>query len=72
MVAKRGPFFKFKMQQHLHHTRIDLLKMDIEDYEWLMFDSWPELSDQKRSEELLLPLQPLVEVSYVYWGVYTL
>lgn len=51
-----------EMQQRLQHSRIDLLKMDIEGFEWSMFDSWPELDDQKRSEELLLPMQLLVEV----------
>jgi hypothetical protein len=51
-----------EMQQKLHHKRIDLFKMDIEGFEWPMFESWPVLDDQKRSEELSLPMQILVEV----------
>lgn len=51
-----------EMQQRLHHNRIDLFKMDIEGFEWPMFESWPILEDQKRSEELSLPMQILVEV----------
>jgi hypothetical protein len=56
------------MQQKLHHKRIDLFKMDIEGFEWPMFESWPVLADQKRSEELSLPMQILVEVRTDEWS----
>jgi hypothetical protein len=52
-----------EIQQNLKHTRIDLLKMDIEGFEWNLFDSWPELEDQANLEQLLLPMQVFVEVS---------
>jgi hypothetical protein len=34
-----------EMQQRLGHTRIDLLKVDIEGFEWPLLESWPILSD---------------------------
>jgi hypothetical protein len=52
-----------EMQQKLKHQRIDLLKVDIEGWEFSLFDSWPELSLMEASEEILLPMQLLVEVS---------
>jgi len=53
-----------KMQQQLNHTRLDLLKMDIEGFEWPIFDSWPLLSDYEGSSKVKLPMQVLVEVHY--------
>ena len=50
------------VQRALGHTRINLLKMDIEGYELDLFTSWPELSNIELSEELLLPHQIVVEV----------
>lgn len=53
------------MQAMLNHTRLDLLKMDIEGYEWPIFDSWPELVDLEASSKVSLPMQILTEVHYV-------
>lgn len=53
------------MQAMLNHTRLDLLKMDIEGYEWPIFDSWPELVDLEESSKVSLPMQILTEVHYV-------
>lgn len=53
-----------EIQRDLKHTQIDLLKMDIEGFEWNLFDSWPELENQANSEQLLLPMQVLVEIHY--------
>lgn len=52
------------MQKRLGHTRLDLLKIDIEGYEWPIFESWPELSDLEASRQVALPMQVLVEVHY--------
>jgi hypothetical protein len=52
-----------EMQQRLGHKRIDLLKVDIEGWEFPLFESWPELAYTKDSERILLPMQLLVEVS---------
>jgi hypothetical protein len=52
-----------EIQRYLKHAQIDLFKMDIEGFEWNLFDSWPELEDQANSEQLLLPMQILSEVS---------
>eukprot|EP00977_Amphora_coffeiformis_P017908 scaffold6007_cov183-Amphora_coffeaeformis.AAC.32 len=54
-----------EIQRRLNHTRIDLLKMDIEGFEWPIFESWPEIEkDPKMSEQTLLPMQIMVEVHY--------
>ena len=52
-----------KMQQTLKHTQIDLLKVDIEGYEFLMFEAWPTLTDTSAATAVL-PMQVLVEVHY--------
>jgi len=52
-----------KMQKTLNHTQIDLFKMDIEGYEFPLFNSWPILTDIK-SPSTVLPMQVLVEVHY--------
>ncbi|KAL7559654.1 hypothetical protein ACA910_006250 [Epithemia clementina (nom. ined.)] len=54
-----------EMQQKLNHSRIDLLKVDIEGYEHNMFHSWPILADLKASRQMLLPMQIVVEIHYV-------
>ena len=51
------------MQRSLGHKRIDLFKIDIEGYEWPLFESWPELSDS-HSPDVVLPFQILVEIHY--------
>jgi hypothetical protein len=52
-----------KVQKFLNHRHIDLLKMDIEGYEWSMLNQLPELSDI-RSSTAVLPFQILVEIHY--------
>jgi hypothetical protein len=51
-----------EMQQKLGHKRIDLLKIDVEGFEFPLFASWPELIYENESENILLPMQILVEV----------
>jgi hypothetical protein len=52
-----------EMQQRLGHTRIDLLKVDIEGFEWPLLESWPILTDPE-AQHILHPMQLLVEVHY--------
>lgn len=52
-----------KMQNTFNHKQIDLFKMDIEGYEWPVFDSWPVLTDM-HSPTYVLPMQILVEIHY--------
>jgi Methyltransferase FkbM domain len=52
-----------EIQQKLKHTRIDLLKVDIEGFEWPLFESWPELTD-RGADKLVLPMQIAVEIHY--------
>jgi hypothetical protein len=54
----------YQIQTMLGHKRIDLFKMDIEGYEWPIFESWPELSDTNQAADMVLPMQILVEVHY--------
>lgn len=54
-----------RMQQTMHHSRIDLLKIDIEGFEWPLLESWPLLSDTRASSEVLLPMQLLLEVHFI-------
>jgi hypothetical protein len=54
----------YQIQIMLGHKRIDLLKIDIEGYEWPLFESWPELSDTNQVADMVLPMQILVEVHY--------
>jgi hypothetical protein len=58
-----------EMQQRLGHKRIDLLKVDIEGWEFPLFESWPDLYRATESEHILLPMQLLVEVctAYGWW-----
>ena len=41
-----------------------MLKLDIEGYEWPIFESWPELANLEASSKVALPMQLLVEVHY--------
>ena len=50
-------------QQKLAHARLDLLKMDIEGFEWSILESWSTL-DPHGSQPVALPMQILVEVHY--------
>jgi len=58
-----------EMQQQLGHDRIDLLKMDIEGFEWPILRSWPLLSlDQdtssRENDVMILPMQVLIEIHF--------
>jgi hypothetical protein len=55
----------YQIQIMLGHKRIDLFKMDIEGYEWPIFESWPELSDTNQASDMVLPMQVLVEIHYI-------
>eukprot|EP00977_Amphora_coffeiformis_P024481 scaffold15975_cov153-Amphora_coffeaeformis.AAC.1 len=63
---KCGPTWTLsEMQQTLGHNRIDLLKVDIEGFEWGLFESWPELAAQSEQQQTLaLPMQLNVEIHY--------
>lgn len=52
------------IQSMLGHDHIDLLKFDIEGYEWPIFNSWPELSNVTSSAQFVYPMQILVEIHY--------
>jgi hypothetical protein len=54
----------YQIQIMLGHKRIDLFKIDIEGYEWPIFESWPELSDTNQVADMVLPMQILVEIHY--------
>jgi hypothetical protein len=54
----------YQIQTMLGHKRIDLFKMDIEGYEWPIFESWPELGDTNQAADMVLPMQILVELHY--------
>jgi hypothetical protein len=54
----------YQIQIMLGHKRIDLFKIDIEGFEWPLFESWPELSDTNGPTDMVLPMQILVEVHY--------
>jgi len=53
-----------EMQQQLGHNRIDLLKIDIEGWEWPLLNSWPLLMEEDLSRQMALPMQILMEVHY--------
>lgn len=74
---KCGPSWTLmEMQQNLGHFRIDLFKIDVEGWEWPLFQAWPELSNNKGTTTmtssleqqteggpaLALPMQILVEI----------
>lgn len=60
----QGPIMTLhQIQKMLNHEQIDLLKMDIEGYEWSVFESWPELSNPI-SHNFQLPMQINVEIHY--------
>ena len=51
------------LQKKLGHSRLDLLKMDIEGFEWPILESWSE-PDSAGPWPNALPMQILVEVHY--------
>jgi hypothetical protein len=57
-----------EMQQKLGHKRIDLLKIDVEGFEFPLFSSWPELHYKEESENILLPMQIVAEVRSIVFG----
>jgi hypothetical protein len=62
-----GPILTLRqIQVMLGHIRIDLFKMDIEGYEWPLFESWPTLTGSSTTdcaaEQTILPMQILVEI----------
>jgi hypothetical protein len=60
-----GPIMTLReIQTMLGHDQIDLLKMDIEGFEWPILESWTELTDAVTSTSLVYPMQILVEVHY--------
>lgn len=64
----QGEFWTLeKAQQILQHSKIDLLKLDVEGWEWPLFESWPTLQDDK-SSTTVLPMQILVEIHYQTFG----
>ena len=66
-MTPQGEFQTLQHIQHaLNHTQIDVLKMDIEGYEWpILLDAWPTLTDRSASTTIL-PMQILLEVHYRY------
>lgn len=50
-----------QIQNHFGHTTIDLLKMDIEGWEYQIFESWPLARDL---DQYVLPMQVLVEIHF--------
>ena len=58
-VKRRDTWTLEQIQRHLGHDRIDLLKLDIEDLEWPIFDI--------ESTNATIPMQVLIEVHYT-WG----
>ncbi len=63
-ITEVGEFWTLeKMTQTLKHRKIDLLKIDIEGYEFPLFQSWPT-RDHKAYENMILPMQILVELHY--------
>ena len=60
-----GPVMTLRqIQVMLGHEQIDLLKMDVEGYEWPVFESWPVLSStiSSNKDDVILPMQVLVEI----------
>ena len=65
-TAPHGEFWTLpQIQNSLQHAQIDLLKLDIEGWEWPLFNSWPTLTDMA-APTTVLPMQILVEVHYRY------
>ena len=60
-VTETGEFWTLdKMTKTFKHEKIDLFKMDIEGYEFPIFQSWPLRSD-RHYDTAVLPMQVLVE-----------
>ena len=56
-----------EIQTMLNHSRIDFLKMDIEGYEWPVFESWYAMS---LGEKWVLPMQIAAEIHYRTYAVF--
>lgn len=63
--GKCGPTWTLlEMQRNLGHQHIDLYKMDIEGWEWPLFEAWPALANNSGPNQVALPMQLLVEIHY--------
>lgn len=61
-MVKCGPTWTLgQIQRNFGHRQIDLLKMDIEGWEWPLMDSWAETTTEG-SNQMLLPMQVNVEL----------
>jgi hypothetical protein len=62
--TETGQFWTLdQMTSTFNHTKIDLFKIDIEGYEFPMFQAWPN-RNHKTYDTAVLPMQVLVEVHY--------
>ena len=61
-----------EIQIMLNHSRIDFLKMDIEGYEWPVFESWYAMSAEMGApnEKWVLPMQIAAEIHYRTYVVF--
>lgn len=60
--TETGEFWTMeKMTDTLNHTKIDLFKMDIEGYEFPLFQNWPH-REYKSYDTAVLPMQVMVEI----------
>ena len=58
-----GPMWTLpQIQRHLNHHHVDLFKMDIEGFEWPLFEAWQQ--QQQLDTTATLPMQMLVEIHY--------
>ena len=64
--GKCGETWSFEMlQERLGHEQLDLYKMDIEGFEFGIFDNWKRItSEASKASAVLMPMQVLVEVHY--------
>lgn len=53
-----------EIQRHLNHEHVDLFKMDIEGFEWPLFEAWWQDMQSSTTKSATLPMQMLVEIHY--------
>jgi len=56
-----------EIQSMLNHSRVDFLKMDIEGYEWPVFESW---YDKFGDDKWILPMQITAEIHYRTYSIF--